>query len=323
MRGSPTFTTDRSSDTMNCTTATAASVCADRLIRTTTVSSGSTQRAGRPVAGHHRCGRDGRLGYRMRKAARSRIALTVLGVDRRMREIAAWVQDATPRLVELVLERMRVEAPAYFAAEDPGFMDMARESIVANLEAVTDGLRSGRDQPVQLPPGAVEEAVMAARQRMPWTLVDRTYRIGQAVLWEELLGAVETWELDSAERVDLLRVTSHFLFQYVDHVTSGLAEVHQAERDRQFRGRDRRRLAWVREVLAGVAGAGAEAEYDLGRRHLAVIAWGADPERAIAELGQRLRAAVLTVAGHSGSVWGWLGAIAIAPSWPSVARRLP
>ena len=240
-----------------------------------------------------------------------------------MREIAAWAQDATPQLVELMLERMRVEAPAYFASEDPGFMDTARESIVANLVAVADGLSSGRDQPAQLPPGAVEEALMAAQQRMPWTLIDRTYRIGHAVLWEQLLSEVETWRLPSSERVDLLRVTSHFLFQYVDHVTGRLAEVHQAERDRQIRGRERRRIAWVREVLAGVGGAAAGGDYDLGRQHLAAIAWGAEPDRAITDLGQHLGATVLIVPGQSGSAWGWLGSSSIAPSWPTLSRQLP
>src|SRR5581483_3047454 len=212
--------------------------------------------------------------------------------DRRMGDIAAWVQAAAPHLVELMLERMRLEVPAYFASEDPGFMDTARQSIVANLGAVADGLRSGRDQPAQLPPGAVEEALMAAQQRMPWTLIDRTYRIGHAVLLEQLLSEVETWCLPSSERVDLLRVTSHFLFQYVDDVTARLAEVHQAERDRQIRGRERRRIAWVREVLAGVAGAATGDDYDLGRQHLAAIAWGAEPDRAITDLGERLGAAV-------------------------------
>lgn len=240
-----------------------------------------------------------------------------------MREIAAWVQDATPQLVELILERMRVEVPAYFASEDPGFMDMARESIVANLEAVAAGLSSGRDQPAQLPPGAVEEALMAAQQRMPWTLVDRTYRIGHAVLWEQLLSEVETWRLHSSERVDLLRVTSHFLFQYVDHVTAGLAEVHQAERDRQIRGRELRRIAWVREVLAGVGGAASGGDYDLGRQHLAAIAWGAEPDRAITDLGQRLGATVLIVPGQSASAWGWLGSSSISPSWSNLSRQLP
>jgi DNA-binding PucR family transcriptional regulator len=239
-----------------------------------------------------------------------------------MRDIAAWVQDVTPQLVELMLARMRVEVPAYFASEDPGFMDMARQSIVANLEAFADGLVSGRDQPAQLPPGAVEEALTAAQQRMPWTLVDRTYRIGHAVLWEQMLGEVEKWQLDSSERVDLLRVTSHFLFQYVDQVTGGLAEVHQAERDRQICGRERRRIAWVREVLADVGGAASGGDYDLGCQHLAAIAWGPEPDRAITDLGQRLKATVLIVPGQSGSVWGWLGSSSIPPSWPRLSREL-
>ncbi|MFL5839509.1 MAG: PucR family transcriptional regulator [Thermoleophilaceae bacterium] len=240
-----------------------------------------------------------------------------------MREIAAWVQGATPQLVETMLERMRVEVPGYFASEDPEFMDMARESIVANLEAVVDGLMSGRDQPAQLPPGAVEEALVAAQQRMPWTLVDRTYRIGHAVLWEHLLSEVETWDLPGSERVDLLRVFSHFVFQYVDHVTEGLAEVHQAERDRQIRGRERRRIAWVREVLADVGGAASGDDYDLGRQHLAVIAWGAQPDRALTDLGQHLGATVLIVPGQNGSAWGWLSAGSISPSWSRLARHLP
>ena len=157
---------------------------------------------------------------------------------------------------------------------------------------------------------------------MPWTLIDRTYRIGHAVLWEQLLVEVESWQLDSSERLDLLRVISHFLFQYVDHVADGLAGVHQAERDRQIRGRERRRIAWVREVLAGVAGPDSGGDYDLAGHHLAAVAWGPDSERVINDLGQRLAATVLIVPGQSGTAWGWLGARSIAPSWPKVVREL-
>jgi hypothetical protein len=241
-----------------------------------------------------------------------------------MREVAAWMQRAAPQLVELMLERMRVEVPLYFSSEDPGFMGMARESIVANLETIADSLSDGRDQPAQLPSDAVEEARTAAQQRMPWTLIDRTYRIGHAVLWEQLLGEVETWDLTAAERVDLLRVTSHFLFQYIDHVTAGLAEVHQAERDRQIRGRERRRIAWVREVLAGVGGGGAAPsdDYDLAREHLAVVGWGAEPERAITDLGQCLAATALIVPGQGATTWGWLGSRRLPPVWSTLARSL-
>ncbi len=246
----------------------------------------------------------------------------MLVVDRRLRDVAAWVQATTPQLVELMLARMRTEVPAYFDSDDPAFMDTARESIVANLEAVAEALQSGRERPAQLPPGAVEEALIAARQRMPWALIDRTYRIGHAVMWEQLLVEVESWQLDSSDRLDLLRVISHFLFQYIDHVAEGLADVHQAERDRQIRGRERRRIAWVREILADVAGSSSGGDYDLARQHLAAVAWGADAERAIVDLGQRLRATVLAVPGQSGAAWGWLGAHAITPSWAKLAREL-
>ena len=247
----------------------------------------------------------------------------MLTVERRLHDVAAWVQDTTPQLVELMLARIRTEVPAYFESTDPALIDTVRESIVANLEAVADALQSERERPAQLPPGAIEQALTAARQRIPWPLIERTYRVGHAVFWEELLVEVESWRLDSSDRLDLLRVLSHFLFRYVDHVADGLSDIHQAERDRQIRGRELRRSTWVREVLAGVAGSDSGGEYHLGFRHLAAVAWGADGERAIGDLGQRLKAAVLTVPGQSGAAWGWLGAPSIAPSWPKLARELP
>lgn len=218
---------------------------------------------------------------------------------------------------------MRIEVPAYFDSDDPAFMDMARASIVANLEATAEGLLSGRDPPAQLPPGAVDEALIAARQRIPWTTIDRTYRVGHAVLWEQLLVEVEQWRLESSERLELLRVTSHFFFRYADHVTAGLAEIHEAERERRIRRGERRRISWVREVLADVAGSNSNADYDLDRDHLATIAWGVEPERPLTDLARRLGAVLLVVPGQSGAVWGWLGAQAIAPSWPKVSSELP
>ena len=246
----------------------------------------------------------------------------MVDLERRLRDVAAWVQDTTPQLVELMLARIRTEVPAYVDPRDPAFSDTARASIVANLEAVADALQSERERPAQLPPGAVEEALTAARQRIPWALIERTYRIGHAVLWEEVLVEVESWRLDSTERLDLLRVLSHFLFRYVDHVTGGLAEVHQAERDRQIHGRELRRISWVREVLAGVAGSDSGGDYDLARRHLAAVAWGPDGEDAIRHLGRRLGATVLVVPGQGEAAWGWLGATSMAPGWPELAREI-
>ena len=244
-------------------------------------------------------------------------------MERRLHDVAAWVQDTTPQLVELMLARIRTEVPAYFESTDPALIDTARESIVANLEAVADALQSERERPAQLPPGAIEQALTAARQRIPWPLIERTYRVGHAVFWEELLVEVESWRLDSSDRLDLLRVLSHFLFRYVDHVADGLSDIHQAERDRQIRGRELRRSTWVREVLAGVAGSDSGGEYDLVSS-ISPPSPGARTASARSPTSDSdCMRPCSTVPGQSGAAWGWLGAPSIAPSWPKLARELP
>ena len=157
---------------------------------------------------------------------------------------------------------------------------------------------------------------------MPWTLIDRTYRIGHAVLWEQLSSRSSRGSWTVPDRLDLLRVISHFLFQYVDHVADGLANVHQTERDRQIRGRERRRIAWVREVLADVAGS------DSGGDYMTSAASISPPLP-----GGRTTSARSATSGSCSRRWcsscrtraappGAGRARSIAPSWPKVTREL-
>lgn len=73
--------------------------------------------------------------------------------------------------------------PEYFEGIDPGIADVERASIVANLRAVAHGLGHGRALPERLPPGAVDEALLAASEGLPWAALLRTYSIGHASLW--------------------------------------------------------------------------------------------------------------------------------------------
>ncbi|WCB93425.1 hypothetical protein DSM104299_02138 [Baekduia alba] len=228
-------------------------------------------------------------------------------LDLQLKDVSAWVEREQPRLQELMLERWHEQVPEYFDPEDPDFLAVSRESIASNLKAIADGLVSGRAEPAHLPPGAVDEALTAARDRVAWGLVDRTYRIGHAILWEELLAEIEDWPLQGRGRSDLLRVVSRYLFAYVDHVTGELAEIHQAERDRQLRGHELRQIAWVRDVLDGTPVTDEAGDYDLRREHVCVVAWGEQAELAITELGRRLDATVLIVPGQGSALWGWVG----------------
>jgi hypothetical protein len=228
-------------------------------------------------------------------------------VDADIRQLAAWLDSNAQDVADVVDARLHDEVPEYFEGIDPGMADVERSSIVANLRAVAYGLGHGRALPERLPPGAVDEALLAAGEALPWAALLRTYSIGHASLWEQMCAEVERRGLPNTRRVEALRVLSRYLFAYVDQVTGQLAEVYQAERDRLLRSQERKRASLTRELLAGMPVSEEELGYHLRVDHVGVIAWGRNPEAAATQLAQELGCAVLLAGGAGRSVWAWLG----------------
>jgi hypothetical protein len=231
----------------------------------------------------------------------------VSGVDADIRQLAAWLESSVQEVTDAVDARLHDEVPEYFEGIDPSMADAERASVVANLRAVAHGLRHGRALPDRLPPGAVDEALLAANEGLPWAAVLRTYMIGHASLWEQVLAQVERWRLPDVRRVEALRVLSRYLFAYVDLITGQLAEVYQAERDRLLRSQERRRASLTRELLAGMPVSEEELGYRLRVDHVGVVAWGRNPEVGVTQLAQELGCALLIAPGGARSVWAWLG----------------
>ncbi len=228
---------------------------------------------------------------------------------RTLERVARAVRPREDELVDRMLSRFAIEVPASSVGDDPEMTAAMRRSAHGNLRAALAHLAEGGPPlPFGPPSEALEEARIAARAGLP--LVDglQTYRIGQAVAWDAALEAIDGLDdLGAAERRDALRACTHRGFAYVDAVVPPVVDAYTRERDRLLRGREQRRVQYVRDVLDGADGDAGELGYDLAGRHRAVVAWGPGADAELTRLAVALGAQPLVVAVSGQSCWGWLG----------------
>jgi hypothetical protein len=91
--------------------------------------------------------------------------------DRNVRNLSAWVESALESLVDGIGQRLREDVPEFFEDEGAPHLHANRQAIRANLAAVADGLEDGRRVPEDVPAGAIEEALMSARNGIAWSVL--------------------------------------------------------------------------------------------------------------------------------------------------------
>jgi hypothetical protein len=193
---------------------------------------------------------------------------------------------ANPALAEWT--RPETRAPA---------QEIARASIARELEFLVRN-----ELPEQCPPEDLAAARAAVAYGAPVTVVLQCYRAGHAALWDAWHDAVEEVSAPQAAPRPLLDAGSDFLFAYVDRCAGWVEREHAREHERGLRGAEQRRMHMVLGVLEGDSGDEEVLGYRLDLHHLAVIAWGAEPEVALRglEVG-------LAVSADPQTSWGWLG----------------
>lgn len=151
-------------------------------------------------------------------------------------------------MAELVLAAHRRELEDL--PRDEGFQRALRDSVIADVEAVATGFRFDEPLPRLLTPQAEDLARVAARSRVPLTTLQRLFRVGQRVVWDEIRRALPEIEPDPAVREQILGDVTELVLRGGDRLSTLQTEEYLAERDRIMRTREQKRLAIVHAVLA-------------------------------------------------------------------------
>lgn len=242
----------------------------------------------------------------------------------------------TPELVELmgrVAEAMLADLDRLVAAMDAAEIELSPmvggdAALVADMSASNRAnavrlltmlaRREAATGPIDVPPEALDVARTVARRGMDLDVIFQSYRRGQNTAWRCYLEHATRIVGAGSQLVALLEISSQRIFEYVDHVVGRVIAEAQREREEVLGGALARRAEVIRLVLDGAPidsrRAGERLDYELGRRHTALILWtrpAGEVQGALESAATMLARAVgvrpLMLSAGSSTLWAWLG----------------
>jgi DNA-binding PucR family transcriptional regulator len=158
------------------------------------------------------------------------------------------------------------------------------QSVRANLGLIVTLLREGTaPSSAQPPPEALAYAKEYVRRALPFELLGRAYRIGQATLSRYWLERLHARTADPDHLVDTFGFLSDWLFTWVETLEHHLTEFYMREREQWVRGAAAVRAAEVRALLEGarvdVHETSRRLVYNLDRHHVAFVVWSDEADR--------------------------------------------
>ena len=193
-----------------------------------------------------------------------------------MPPLAARLRAESHGISVVMMERIGAELPELVA--DPDDAETNRASNEANLLLVADLLERGADpQAIELPAPTLAYARVGAHQNTPLVGLMRAYRIGHGSAWRRILAILREQIDDPDEFAEAVDLTSAWLHEYVDAAACLADEEYNRQRDLWVRTTSALQAETIKAILDGTpidpAAASARLGYELGRSHLAVVAW--------------------------------------------------
>jgi hypothetical protein len=218
-------------------------------------------------------------------------------------DLSANLHARRPELEQAILARVYGIADPT-AAGGQEYLEGLHQAVAAGLDyglAVIEGGAERRETPAEL----VAQARLAARSGVSVDTVLRRYSGANALFTDVLVEEAERAELPRSELKHLLRA----LAASFERLLAVVSEEHARETDRRLDTLGQRQIEYVERLLAGELVDTSALNYDFDAHHLAIVASGAAPARALRGLGERLDRRLLVVQPDrgEGTVWAWLG----------------
>ncbi len=197
-------------------------------------------------------------------------------------------------------------------------LSASNRANVARL-MTTFARREPKAAPIDVPPEALDVARTVARRGIALDVIFHAYRRGQNIAWQHYMAHASRVGASGPVLAQLLKTSSERIFTYVDHAISRVIAAAQHEREEVLGGALARRAETVRLILDGAPvdsrRAGERLEYELDRRHTALVLWAQPPgeiqgalESAAAVLSRAAGARPpLTLSVGPSALWAWLG----------------
>jgi len=241
----------------------------------------------------------------------SRIA-TLLGAG------AALVLQ-TPEETISAIDEATFSGLPHEVAEDPILAGAVRR---ANRTALYAWARANVVDPgAEVPASLGAEELGLARDLVRRGLDDtglQAYRVGQNVAWQKWMEIAFTLTSDPEELRELLAVSAHSIFAFVDATVRRLADQVRSEREQLTHGTHVERLEAVSLIVSGAPVSrermATRLGYELGQHHTAAIIWSDDPETASGALSQAADVLIqdardhrpLVVVASAAALWLWV-----------------
>jgi DNA-binding PucR family transcriptional regulator len=239
-------------------------------------------------------------------------------VAERIQEIAQRQLDRLDELTAAVHAAVVRVAP--LLAEDPALYTESLASTRANNLRFLKLMVShpGEPAPSDPPPEAVDIARSVTRRGADTEMVVSTYRAGQNAAWESWLDAAAELVADRDELVEVLRISSVLISDYIDGVLARVLSRAEEEREELLRGGLARRAETVRMILDDVPiteqRASERLGYELSQTHTCVVLWSEDAaeQGALDRAAHTLARAVgarhpLVLPATAAALWAWIG----------------